>query len=64
MNLKDKIRTILKTKHLKQCQLAKRIGVSPSRLNNWLHGKSRPNAEWITEKINKLFVECEHKEGK
>lgn len=62
MNIVDKIKKILKEKHWTQKALSKQIGVSPTRLNNWLHNRSYPNAEWITDKIDNLFAECGYKE--
>ncbi len=58
MILEEKLRQILKKKRWTQNRLAKHIGVIPSRLNNWLHGKSHPNAEWLTDKIDALYSEC------
>lgn len=56
--ISDKIKKILKKKHWTQCRLAKELKINPSRLNNWLHDKNSPQAEWLEDKINDLFLEC------
>ncbi len=58
MNLSEKLKIILKYRRWTQTRLAKYLGISPPRINNWLHNKNKPNAEWLTDRIDKLFNEC------
>ena len=57
--MKDKIKQILKAKKWTQTRLAKYIGISVQRLNNWLHKPYTPGEEWIEEKINQMYNKLE-----
>lgn len=54
--MKEKIKEILKSKKWTQTRLAKHIGISVQRLNNWIHNKCSPGEEWISEKINTMHA--------
>ena len=53
--MRDKIKKILKAKKWTQTRLAKHIGISVQRLNNYIHEKSKPNQDWITDKIEEMY---------
>ena len=56
--MKEKIIFILKGKKWKQIRLAKELGVSPTRLNQWYKGHTEPKELWLIEKVDKLYNEC------
>lgn len=56
--MKNKIIDILKAKKWTQTRLAKEIGVTSTRINNWYKGYNEPKELWIIDKINKLHNEC------
>lgn len=61
MLIPDKIKKILRTKKWTQVRLAKELNISPSRLNHYYHELNTPVADWVIDKIDKLYKECEVK---
>lgn len=58
MLIQDKIKKILTVKKWTQTRLAKELGISASRLNNWYNDKNSPVADWVIEKLDKLYEAC------
>jgi len=48
------LREIVKSKGVKQCYLAKRIGVSSVTVSNWMTGKTSPNRKHL-EKMSEVL---------
>lgn len=54
--MSEKIKKILKAKKWTQTRLAKHIGISAQRLNNYIHSKvNHPSQDWITDKIEDMY---------
>lgn len=56
MNIKDKLKIILKVSSLTQTELAKKIGVSFVTVNKWINGRAAPRPKMETV-VNELYLE-------
>lgn len=55
-NLDRILKYIKKSKKISQAQIARKLGVTPSNLNDWAKGRSVPNADKITKLAEVLGV--------
>lgn len=62
----NKLNEILYQKRITQAELARKLKVSPQRVNNWIHGKNYPNrkymkliSEYLDIPIDELFYDEE-----
>ncbi|WP_157603264.1 helix-turn-helix domain-containing protein [Spirosoma telluris] len=55
-SLGEKIRLLLKAKSLKQKDLAERLGIKPSSVNQWIKGTARPDNSRLAQIAKELGV--------
>lgn len=49
MKFADILREFLTENNLSQAEFARRIGVKPSQVSEWLHGKAKPGYDTLKE---------------
>jgi transcriptional regulator with XRE-family HTH domain len=55
-----KLKELIKSKHIKQIKLAKLLGISPSRLSNYLTDKREPDLDMLIKIANYLSVDLNY----